>query len=334
LTARAALDINGLCERPYTSAEESHGSIDSRISRRMILEARCRAPRLIPVAAFWTGFASIAVEISASRLIAPYFGSSTFIWANLIGATLLFLALGYWLGGRLADARPDARWLYRLIGIAGITLALVIPLSRPVLRASLDAFDDRDSGAFLGSLVGTLALFAPTMVALGMIAPYAIRLRLVAVSDAGKAAGSLYALSTAGSILGSFVPVIILLPAIGTRGTFAVLAVGLALMSISGLLAERAGTDSLAYGLLSVASIAGLIIGTRGDIRPPYRGSLVAEFESDYNYIQVLQDGNETLLALNEGHAVHSIYNPRQLETGGPWDYFALGPTLASDSSP
>jgi predicted membrane-bound spermidine synthase len=300
----------------------------------MILEARCRAPRLIPVAAFWTGFASIAVEISASRLIAPYFGSSTFIWANLIGATLLFLALGYWLGGRLADARPDARWLYRLIGIAGITLALVIPLSRPVLRASLDAFDDRDSGAFLGSLVGTLALFAPTMVALGMIAPYAIRLRLVAVSDAGKAAGSLYALSTAGSILGSFVPVIILLPAIGTRGTFAVLAVGLALMSISGLLAERAGTDSLAYGLLSVASIAGLIIGTRGDIRPPYRGSLVAEFESDYNYIQVLQDGNETLLALNEGHAVHSIYNPRQLETGGPWDYFALGPTLASDSSP
>ncbi len=91
----------------------------------------CRVPGLIPVAAFVTGFCSIATEISASRLVAPYFGSSTFIWANLIGVTLLFLAIGYWVGGRLADRYPDARILYGLIGLAGIALTLVIPLSRP-----------------------------------------------------------------------------------------------------------------------------------------------------------------------------------------------------------
>jgi spermidine synthase len=297
-------------------------------------DVRCRAPRLIPVAAFVTGFASIAVEISASRLIAPYFGSSTLIWATLIGVTLLFLSLGYWLGGRLADGRPDARWLYGLIGAAGISLALVIPLSRPILRESLDAFDDRDAGAFIGSLAGTLALFAPTLLALGMVAPYAIRLRLAAVEDAGKAAGGLYALSTAGSIFGSFVPVMILLPEIGTRNTFAVLSGTLIVMSISGLLLERPRAISMAVVLVGAAAIAALFLGTGGEIRPAYRGTLLAEQESEYNYIQVLQDGSETVLALNEGHAIHSIYNPGSLETGGPWDYFTLGPAIAGNESP
>ena len=155
----------------------------------MTHDVRCRAPRLIPVAAFITGFGSIATEISASRLIAPYFGSSTFIWANLIGVTLLFLSVGYWLGGRVADAHPDARWLYALIGVAAITLLLIIPISRPILRVSLDAFDDRDAGAFLGSLAATLLLFAPTLLALGMVAPAAIRMRVSSVHNAGKAAG-------------------------------------------------------------------------------------------------------------------------------------------------
>ena len=285
---------------------------------------------MIPVAALVTGFASIATEISASRLIAPYFGSSTFIWANLIGVTLLFLAIGYWLGGRLADARPDASIMYALIGVAGICLALVVPVSRPILRASLDAFDQRDAGAFLGSLAATLLLFAPTILALGMVAPFAIRLRISSVADAGKAAGSLYAVSTAGSILGSFLPVIILLPEIGTRNTFWLLASVQIVMSILGLAAERHRLISLAGFVIASLLLVGASLGAQGSLKPPYRGELLAEFESDNNYIQVLQDGDETLLALNDGRAVHSIYNPNSLETGGPWDYFALGPLLTA----
>jgi predicted membrane-bound spermidine synthase len=295
---------------------------------------RCRVPRLIPVAAFVTGFASIATEISASRLIAPYFGSSTFIWANLIGVTLLFLSLGYWFGGRLVDARPDARWLYSLIGFAAISLALIIPLSRPILRASLDAFDERDAGAFLGSLAATLLLFAPTLLALGMVAPAAIRLRMNSVEDAGRAAGSLYAISTAGSILGSFVPVIILLPEIGTRATFAVIACTLLFMSIIGLAAEGRRTVAVAIAGLFLVSLGALALGSQGYLKPAYRGELIEELESENNYIQVLQDGDETLLALNDGHAIHSIYNPDRLETGGPWDYFTIGPVLTGSSTP
>jgi predicted membrane-bound spermidine synthase len=300
----------------------------------MTHDVRCRAPRLIPLAAFVTGFASIATEISASRLIAPYFGSSTFIWANLIGVTLLFLSLGYWLGGRIIDRRPDARLLYALIAVAAVALALVVPISRPILRASLDAFDERNAGAFLGSLAATLLLFAPTLLALGMVAPAAIRLRMNSVEDAGKAAGSLYAISTAGSILGSFVPVIILLPEIGTRATFAVIALVMVVMSIAGLLAEGRPLPALAAATLFALAIGALILGSHGNLKPPYRGQMLAEIESDNNYIQVLQDGDETLLALNDGHAIHSIYNPDSLETGGPWDYFALGPIMTNDHSP
>jgi predicted membrane-bound spermidine synthase len=288
---------------------------------------------LIPVAALVTGFASIATEISASRLIAPYFGSSTFIWANLIGVTLLFLSIGYWIGGRFADAHPDATIMYGLIGVAGVCLALVVPVSRPILRASLDAFDERDAGAFLGSLAATLVLFAPTILALGMVAPYAIRLRISTVADAGKAAGSLYALSTAGSILGSFLPVIVLLPEIGTRNTFWTLASVQILMSITGLVAERQRRFALAGCVVAPLIVIGSSLAAQGNLKPPYRGELVAEFESDNNYIQVLQDGDETLLALNDGHAVHSIYNPTSLETGGPWDYFSLGPLLTSSTA-
>ncbi|HQY30668.1 MAG TPA: fused MFS/spermidine synthase [Thermomicrobiales bacterium] len=295
---------------------------------------RCRWPGAIPVAAFVTGFASIAAEISASRLIAPYFGSSTFIWASLIGVTLLFLSIGYWLGGRVADEHPDARLLYLLIGAAAIAMALIVPISRPILRASLDAFDQRNAGAFLGSLVATLLLFAPVMLALGMVAPLAIRLRIGSVADAGKAAGSLYALSTAGSILGSFLPVIVLLPLLGTRWTFAILAIVMAVMSITGLLLERQKVRAMAAAAVFICALIAMGIGSRGVLKPPYEGTLIAELESDNNYIQVLQSGDATLLALNDGHAIHSIYNPNQLETGGPWDYFTLGPILTGTGQP
>jgi predicted membrane-bound spermidine synthase len=252
----------------------------------------------------------------------------------LIGVTLLFLSLGYWLGGRLADSRPDARLLYFLIAIAGCALAVVIPISRPILRASLDAFEARDAGAFLGSLVATLLLFAPTMLTLGMVAPFAIRLRMTTVADAGKAAGSLYALSTAGSIIGSFLPVLFLLPEFGTRWTFAILAISMIVMSTIGLTAEAGPARASAALVVGSLALAALALGARGHLKPPYQGQLVAEYESENNYIQVLQDGDDTLLALNDGHAIHSIYNPDQLETGGPWDYFSLGPTMTANASP
>jgi spermidine synthase len=278
---------------------------------------------------FIGGFASIGVELTASRLVAPYFGSSTFIWASLIGVTLAFLSLGYLLGGKLADRRPRPELLYAVTAIAAITIALLPLVARPLLHESLDAFRTLDAGAFYGTLAGTLLLMAPPITLLGFISPFALRLQIANVASAGKTAGSLYALSTVGSIAGSFLPVLVLIPLIGTAATFIVLSLALLAPAVAGLIVVRARPLAL-VAMLAALAVPGLTLAAPGGIRPPERGTLLHEQESAYNYIQVVDDGGQRELILNEGHAIHSIYNPDQLLTGGPWDYFMVAPLLVA----
>jgi spermidine synthase len=270
---------------------------------------------------FVGGMSSIGIELSASRLLAPYFGSSTFIWANLIGLTLTYLAIGYYFGGKLADRHPKPWILYVLTSIAAAAAGLIPFISRPILDASLSAFDRLAVGAFYASLVGVILMFFVPITLLGFVTPFAIKLRMNDLDQAGNTAGRVYALSTLGSIAGSFLPVLVLIPTIGTTKTFLTLSLILLLLSIAGLIESK----SMPYVMLSGAFVAMLVVLgiTRADaqIKPPYRGELVEEAESEYNYIQVLKQGDEYLLALNEGHAIHSIYNPSQILTGGPWDY-------------
>src|SRR5919112_4965331 len=122
---------------------------------------------LLRVLVFAGGFASIGVELTASRLLAPFFGSSTFIWASLIGLTLAFLALGYVLGGRLADRRPEPVVLYAVAAVAAVAIGTIPFVARPMLAGSLEAFNQLDAGAFYGTLAGTLLLLAPPITLLG-----------------------------------------------------------------------------------------------------------------------------------------------------------------------
>ena len=291
------------------------------------------APFLRPIV-FFGGVSSIGIELSASRLIAPYFGGSTFIWANLIGLTLAFLSIGYAIGGRVADRYPDPRVLYTATAVAAFAAGLIPVLARPIFSASLGAFDRLAVGAFYGSLLGVLVLFAVPITLLGFVTPYAIRLRLDAIAHAGHTAGGIYALSTVGSIAGSFLPVIVLIPLFGTARTFLILSLALLIPSVLGLIAVGArGRAAVAVGLMVALGVVATI-AAEGRIKPPDRGRLLYETESEYNYIQVLEDDGRTLLALNEGHAVHSIYDPERLLTGGPWDYFMAGPLFTPDAGP
>jgi spermidine synthase len=298
--------------------------------------ARWTNPRgfLLATIVFVGGIASIAVEISASRLIGPYFGSSTFIWANLIGLTLLYLTAGYFLGGRIADRWPSAELLFMLTAVAGATIAFIPTLARPILRVSVDAFDDVAVGAFYGSLVGTILLFALPITLLGCISPFAVRLRLDDVASAGNTAGSLYALSTVGSILGSFLPTFLLIPVFGTRATFLILAFALLVPSLLALLLVHDIRQAALAGALIVVVALVPVIDQGGLIRPPQNGTLIYEAETPYNYVQVIDRNGQTRLALNEGHATHSIYDPDQQLTGGPWDYFMVGPYFNADQRP
>ncbi len=283
---------------------------------------------------FVGGMSSIGIELATSRLLAPYFGTSTFIWANLIGLTLAYLSLGYYLGGRLADRYASAKVLYIITAIAGFAAALIPFLSRPVLRASLGAIDSVDAGAFYGSLIGVIILLAVPVTLFGFITPFAIRLRATGVESAGSTAGRVWAVSTVGSIVGSFLPVLVLIPLVGTRNTFLIMAMLVIGVSGLGLLSSSAPRLGLAAAVLAATVIVLNASVSATPIKPPYQGALVEEAESAYHYIQVLDDDGVFLLALNEGHAIHSIYDPATPLTGGPWDYFTIAPLFVQNAPP
>src|SRR5438105_6997604 len=197
---------------------------------------------LLILLVFVAGASSLAVELSASRLLAPYFGTSLFVWANLIGLILLYLTIGYYLGGRIADRYPRPEVLYTLTITAAFLISLIPFLSKPILQWSQSSFASYSVGVFYGSLISVILLFAVPMILLGCVSPVAIRLSVEQVIRSGRTAGQLYAISTAGSILGTFLPVLWLIPTIGTYRTFIVFALSLLFVSIIGLVALRPWT--------------------------------------------------------------------------------------------
>jgi spermidine synthase len=276
--------------------------------------------------------ASLGVEFGASRLLAPYFGTSLYVWGVLIGLVLIYLSIGYVLGGRLADRRPSPDLLFQLTSWAGLWIGLIPLVAYPILLQAQQGFARLSVGLVLGTLLAVVLLFAVPVILLGCVSPFAIRLLLTNVDTGGNTAGAVYGLSTAGSILGTFLPVFWLIPTFGTRPTLILFSVGLLLLSIAGLWPRRR-----AFAVLLVVVLAGALFLPHG-IKPPETGSLLFERESAYGYIQVVQDGSKTELVLNEGQAIHSIYDSRSLITGGPWDYFVLGsyfrPAQATEPTP
>jgi spermidine synthase len=267
---------------------------------------------------FGAGIGALATEITASRLLAPYFGSSTIVWANLIGIVLAALALGYWLGGRLADRRPEPSLLGFVVLAAAVCVAAIPFVAKPLLDLTVEGLDDASAGAVVGSFLGVLLLCAPPVVLLGMVSPFAIRLAVSSVETAGAVAGRLYALSTAGSLLGTFLPALVLIPAIGTQRTFLVIAALLAVSSCF-LLGAR-------Y-LLVAGALAALVALPPGAVKA--EAGLLHEETSYHQYIQVVErpDGRR-VLQLNEGVAVHSVWQADSVLTGGVWDAFLAVPPL------
>jgi spermidine synthase len=277
-----------------------------------------RSQTALAALVFGAGIGSLATEIAASRLLAPYFGSSTIVWANLIGIVLAGLAVGYWLGGKLADRRPEPRLLGLIVLAAAFWVALTPFVARPFLDAAVGNLDDASAGAVIGSFFAVLLLFAPAVVLLGMVAPFAIRLAITDVATAGAVAGRFYALSTAGSLLGTFVPALIAIPLVGTQRTLLATAALLAL-SASFLLGRRA--------LVLAAALAALLVIPPGAVKA--EPGLVHEEESRYQFIQVLEgDDGRRLLRLNEGVATHSVWRRDEVLTGGVWDAFLALPPL------
>lgn len=282
---------------------------------------------LLPVTVFVAGMTSLGVELSAARLLDPFFGSSLIIWAVLIGTVLLYLTAGYYIGGKWADRQPYYRVLYQITAWSAFLIGLVPLVARPVLLWSAKGFAQYNAGILAGSLLSAVALFSVPVTLLGCVSPFAIRLSLEGegVGTAGNVAGRLYALSTVGSLVGTFLPVLFLIPNIGTRNTFFFFSFTLLAVSLAGLFAAL-GVRAWPYLLLPVVLIALLFLFPGGAIRPVRYGELLHETESAYNYIQVVRVGDEVWLLLDEGQGVHSLYIPNTVLVEGVWDYFLIAP--------
>jgi MFS family permease len=171
-------------------------------------------------AVFCSGMTSLAIEFGASRLLGNTFGTSNLVWASIIGLILIYLTVGYFIGGRWADRSPRPQTMYAVLAWGGFTSGLIPFIARPVLRLAADAFDQLQVGILFGSFTAVLILFIVPVTLLGTISPFAIRLAIVDSRQAGRISGQIYAISTLGSFLGTFLPVLVLIPFVGTTYTF------------------------------------------------------------------------------------------------------------------
>jgi spermidine synthase len=277
--------------------------------------------RQLLITVFFTGLVTLAVELSAFRLFAPVFGASNLISAVVIGLILLYLSAGYILGGRWADRSPSPITLYRIIAWGAFLIGLIPFVALPLLRLARDSLQNLGNlnvAIVVLAFTVTLILFAVPVTLMGCVSPFAVRLALHDVNESGRTVGRLYAVSTLGSFIGSFLPELVLLDLFGTRGTFVFLA--LLLLALALFYLKRAALKLIWMPIvlilltllmpLSFSNLSGTI----------FQG------ESGYNYIQVVERNGTRYLLLNEGQGIHSVYNPNQVTTSGTWDYFTIAP--------
>ena len=276
------------------------------------------------VTAFIGGVVSLALELSASRLLAPAFGTTDLVWAAIIGLILLYLSVGYALGGRWADRSPEPATLYTILVAAGLSIGLIPILARPVLQLAVSGMAAWNLGLIAGPFVLVLILFVVPVTLLACVSPFVIRLSVDDLMATGATTGRIYAISTLGSFIGTFLPNLLLIPNLGTRRTFLTLAILTTLTGLWGLWAShRRRCLALSW---SLAILVALFVIQPSTIKP--QAGLLYEDESTSNFIQVVEDASGVRqLLLNEGQGIHSVYDPQGgILTGGPWDYYLIAP--------
>ena len=263
--------------------------------------------RYLFLTVFVAGMSTLAIEFTASRLLQTVYGTSNIVWANVIGLVLLALTAGYFIGGRLADRRPREPVFYGLVAAAGFCAVFFLLLTGTILRGASTALADMNIGAMAGSLLLVVFALAVPVTLLGCLSPFAIRLAVRDVSEAGRISGRIYAISTLGSLLGTYLPVLLVIPLAGSRAAAVLFGSLLLAVGLIGLWrstgSRRAHSAVLLWPILLLPAV---LLWYQGNIKS-YEGQLY-ETESAYNYIQVIRRDDCNYLLLNEGQAYHSYY--------------------------
>ncbi len=273
---------------------------------------------------FFGGMVTLAIELTASRLLGSVFGTSNLVWASIIGLILIYLTVGYFVGGWWADRSPFYKTMYLILAWGAFMAGLVPLFARPVLRLAADAFDQLQVGILFGSFAAVLILFSIPVTLFGMVSPFAIRLSISDPGHSGKVSGQIYAISTLGSFVGTFLPVLLFIPLIGTTKTF--LSFSLLLMGIAliGLWLSCGLKYSLYWIWMPIVILVLTLVFSGGSIKTT--SGQIYETESAYNYIQVLEIDGFRMLRLNEGQGIHSMWHPTIIDYDGPWKQFLAAP--------
>ncbi|MFH1789332.1 MAG: fused MFS/spermidine synthase, partial [Candidatus Altiarchaeota archaeon] len=260
--------------------------------------------------AFAGGAVIMGLEFSASRVLAPFFGYSIYVWGALLGVIMGALALGYFLGGWLIDRSPREDVLFKVI-LAAFLLTVAIPVYDKKLILLVE-----DTGTVYGSMLATTILFSFPMTLLAMISPMIIRLKTKAVSELGVSSGVIYAVSTIGSIFGTFATAFYLIPTYGTKTTILIASTVLLAVSLAGLARRK-------YVPLAAFILVVLLIPQQSS------PNVIYQTESEYSLIKVLDEGDVMRLAVNQDRWSQTVAKKDSILTGGYIDYFNLGPVLA-----
>ena len=277
---------------------------------------------------FFAGMSVMAVELGASRLLAPYFSSSQIVWTIIIGTIMIAMALGNLYGGRSADRNPNPDRLYLRILIAAVWIAAIPFLGRYVIIGISGLLVVTVSSGFLiwAGFLACMVIFVFPLFLLGTVTPSLVKYTMDSLDDSGIIVGRLNAFNTIGSIIGTFVPTFVTIPAVGTAVTFLVFS---GVLLILGLLYFISAKRRAARCIVTVILFLACSILGAGSSFAFWEGSLLYEGESVYNYLQVKDEGDSIVLSTNVLFGVQSVMQKSGGLTGRYYDYALAAPVLA-----
>ena len=282
---------------------------------------------------FFAGMSVMAVELGASRLLAPYFSSSQIVWTIIIGTIMIAMALGNIYGGRSADRDPNPNKLYGRILIAAIWIAAIPVVGRYVILgiSALLIFTVSSNFLIIAAFAACMVIFVFPLFLLGTVTPSLAKYSVESLDDSGKTVGTLGAFNTIGSIIGTFLPTFVTIPAVGTSITFLIFAGILILLSV--LYFISAGTGKRKMAVSAVCFVLCIALGHSNSFAF-WDPDLTYEGESIYNYLQVSEDEEQVILSTNVLFGVQSVYMKEDGLTGMYYDYAMAAPLMSAQEDP
>ena len=295
---------------------------------------------------FFAGMSVMAVELGASRLLAPYFSSSQIVWTIIIGTIMIAMALGNIYGGRSADKNPSPDRLYRRIVIAALWIAAIPVLGKYLIIgiAGVIIFAVNTNFLVIAAFAACMIIFVYPLFLLGTVTPSLAKYTMDSLEDNASIVGRLGAFNTIGSIIGTFVPTFVSIPAVGTSVTFLIFAGILLVLALVYFISRgrshddekggNAGNAESAGKGAAKAVITGLIfvlcvVFGHNTAFAFWQDDLTVEDESIYNYLQVYESGNRVVLSTNVLFGVQSVYLKEAGLTGMYYDYAMAAPIMA-----